>query len=816
VRNGVGSAARFPQRLLAVALVLTIVLTGSVGWHVSSAHGGTNDPQRQYLRIEQLSGVITHLDEVLTMSARMAATTGDRRWEDRYNAHVTDLDAAIKEAKRLAGPLVDAKELQDTDDANVRLVELETESFRLVRAGATDRAQALLFSDEYEEQKRIYAGGLALVVARLRADAANALRRERREAELLLATTVLMAVVLLIAWVIIIRGLHRWRAALRLAEREREERLAALQEQQLAELRERHALETLAAERRSAQALHRSEAFLRTVVTNAPLVLFAVDREGIVTLSEGKGLAALGLQPGQVVGSSVFDLYGDVPQIVDDVRRALAGETVLSQVELGELAFEAAYGPVVDDDGELAGAIGVATNVTERRSLERRLHHRAFHDGLTDLANRALFGQRMSEAVAQGGRQRRLVAALFVDLDGFKAVNDAYGHEAGDQVLVTVAERLRGCVRPGDTAARLGGDEFGLLVMDLTDAEVAEQAAERVLAALSEPILLGEREVRIGASVGLAVADAAELDADTLLRNADLAMYVAKRHGKGRYERFEPGMHDAVLDRLALEADLAQAVRNEELMVVYQPSWNLRSQRIVGAEALVRWRHPTRGLVLPGDFIPIAEETGLIRDIFRLVLDEACRQARRWQDRYPSQPPLTMAVNLSARQLQGTGILDEVAETLQASGLPPETLVLEITESVVMENLEAVIDVLRRLRGLGVRLALDDFGTGYSSLSYLQRLPVDILKIDRSFINSMIEDSEQSAVARAIVKLGQSLDLETVAEGIESSEQLAALRELGCHSGQGYYFARPSDPAAVELLLEHERASGHLTLLGGR
>jgi len=816
VRNGVGSAARFPQRLLAVALVLTIVLTGSVGWHVSSAHGGTNDPQRQYLRIEQLSGVITHLDEVLTMSARMAATTGDRRWEDRYNAHVTDLDAAIKEAKRLAGPLVDAKELQDTDDANVRLVELETESFRLVRAGATDRAQALLFSDEYEEQKRIYAGGLALVVARLRADAANALRRERREAELLLATTVLMAVVLLIAWVIIIRGLHRWRAALRLAEREREERRAALQEQQLAELRERHALETLAAERRSAQALHRSEAFLRTVVTNAPLVLFAVDREGIVTLSEGKGLAALGLQPGQVVGSSVFDLYGDVPQIVDDVRRALAGETVLSQVELGELAFEAAYGPVVDDDGELAGAIGVATNVTERRSLERRLHHRAFHDGLTDLANRALFGQRMSEAVAQGGRQRRLVAALFVDLDGFKAVNDAYGHEAGDQVLVTVAERLRGCVRPGDTAARLGGDEFGLLVMDLTDAEVAEQAAERVLAALSEPILLGEREVRIGASVGLAVADAAELDADTLLRNADLAMYVAKRHGKGRYERFEPGMHDAVLDRLALEADLAQAVRNEELMVVYQPSWNLRSQRIVGAEALVRWRHPTRGLVLPGDFIPIAEETGLIRDIFRLVLDEACRQARRWQDRYPSQPPLTMAVNLSARQLQGTGILDEVAETLQASGLPPETLVLEITESVVMENLEAVIDVLRRLRGLGVRLALDDFGTGYSSLSYLQRLPVDILKIDRSFINSMIEDSEQSAVARAIVKLGQSLDLETVAEGIESSEQLAALRELGCHSGQGYYFARPSDPAAVELLLEHERASGHLTLLGGR
>jgi diguanylate cyclase (GGDEF)-like protein/PAS domain S-box-containing protein len=815
VRNGVGSAARFPQRLLAVALVLTIVLTGSVGWHVSSAHGGTNDPQRQYLRIEQLSGVITHLDEVLTMSARMAATTGDRRWEDRYNAHVTDLDAAIKEAKRLAGPLVDAKELQDTDDANVRLVELETESFRLVRAGATDRAQALLFSDEYEEQKRIYAGGLALVVARLRADAANALRRERREAELLLATTVLMAVVLLIAWVVIIRSLHRWRAALRLAEREREERRAALQEQQLAELRERHALETLAAERRSAQALHRSEAFLRTIVTNAPLVLFAVDREGIVTLSEGKGLAALGLQPGQVVGSSVFDLYRDVPQIADDVRRALAGETVLSQVELGELAFEAAYGPVVDDDGELAGVIGVATNVTERRNLERRLHYRAFHDGLTDLANRALFGQRMSEAAAQGGRQRRLVAALFVDLDGFKAVNDAYGHEAGDQVLVTVAERLRDCVRPGDTAARLGGDEFGLLVMDLTDAEVAEQVAERVLAALSEPILLGEREVRIGASVGLAVAGAAEFDADTLLRNADLAMYVAKRHGKGRYERFEPGMHDAVLNRLALEADLAQAVRHGELTVVYQPSWSLQSKRIIGVEALVRWRHPTRGLVLPGDFIPIAEETGLIRDIFRLVLDEACRQARRWQERYPSQPPLTTAVNLSVRQLQGTGIVDEVAEALQASGLPPETLVLEITESVVMENLEAVIDVLRRLRGLGVRLALDDFGTGYSSLSYLQRLPVDILKIDRSFISSMIEDPEQSAVARAIVKLGQSLDLETVAEGIESSEQLAALRELGCHSGQGYYFARPSDPAAVELLLEHEQAAGHLTLRGG-
>ncbi len=433
--------------------------------------------------------------------------------------------------------------------------------------------------------------------------------------------------------------------------------------------------------------------------------------------------------------------------------------------------------------------------------LEDQLVHQALHDPLTGLANRALFGDRLEHALARPMRPGATVAVLLIDLDDFKDLNDSLGHDAGDDLLTIIAARLQGHARASDTVARLGGDEFGLLLED-TNAAEAMRMAEVLLQALAWPVALRGRDLVPTASIGIAIA--AGEDAETLLRNADTAMYAAKRQGKGRSTLFEPAMYATVLKRVDLAADLSRAVQESQLHLCYQPEIHLRSGRIVGLEALLRWHHPTRGELSPGEFIPIAEDSGLIVPIGRWVLQEACHQAKSWQQQWPATPPLTLAVNLSARQLQHPAILDEVRAALAAADLDPQSLVLEITETAVMEQLDAAVAILTRLRDLGVRLALDDFGTGYSSLSYLQRLPVDILKIDRSFIGGVTGSAEESALARAIINLGQTLGLETVAEGIETAEQLAVLRELGCQLGQGYHLARPLGPAAVDALLDRQ------------
>jgi diguanylate cyclase (GGDEF)-like protein len=438
--------------------------------------------------------------------------------------------------------------------------------------------------------------------------------------------------------------------------------------------------------------------------------------------------------------------------------------------------------------------------------LEEQLVRQALHDPLTGLANRALFGDRLEHALARGQRPGATVAILLIDLDGFKDINDSLGHDAGDDLLTITGMRLQGHARTGDTVARLGGDEFGVLLEDITAAETV-RSAEVLLEGLAAPIVLRDRDLTPTASIGIAIANGE--DAETLLRNADTAMYAAKRHGKGRYAIFEPAMHASVVERLDLAADLSRAIQQGQLHLCYQPEIHLGSGRIIGLEALARWRHPTRGMVPPDQFIPLAEETGSIVSIGRWVLREACRQVKAWQQRWPTTPPRTIAVNLSARQLQHPGIVDEVRAALAAADLDPHSLVLEITETAIMEQLDAAITILTELRRLGVRLALDDFGTGYSSLSYLQRLPVDILKIDRTFVSGVAGSAEDSALARAIVTLGQTLGLETVAEGVETAEQLAALRELGCQLGQGYYFAKPMDPEAVDGLLHRDQPGIH-------
>jgi diguanylate cyclase (GGDEF)-like protein/PAS domain S-box-containing protein len=455
-------------------------------------------------------------------------------------------------------------------------------------------------------------------------------------------------------------------------------------------------------------------------------------------------------------------------------------------------------------DVNVKGIVLNTRDVSERKAFEEQLQHQAFHDAVTGLANRALFKDRVEHMIERQARDNLPVSILFMDLDDFKTINDSLGHAAGDRMLSEVGERLKNSLRQADTAARLGGDEFAILLEDGGDGVDAAEVAARILASLEGPFHLEGKEVFARASIGIATADAGTggpEGAEELLRNADVAMYMAKEAGKGRYQVFEPAMHDTALRRLELKADLQRAVDNGEFVLHYQPVIELATGRIEGLEALVRWQHPTRELIAPLDFIPLAEETGLIVSLGRWVLQEACMQARRLQERYVMDPPLQMAVNLSARQLQRPEIVGEIAETLMQTQLDPSSLVLEITESVMMQDMDLSIQRLAELKELGVQLAVDDFGTGYSSLNYIRRFPVDILKVDKSFVDGVNEGGEESALTAAIIELAGILRLRPVAEGIERADQLEKLLALQCDLGQGYYFAKPLPLEAVDELL---------------
>ena len=423
----------------------------------------------------------------------------------------------------------------------------------------------------------------------------------------------------------------------------------------------------------------------------------------------------------------------------------------------------------------------------------------ALKDSLTRLPNRRLFQDRVTHALARAQRNPGSVGVLFIDLDGFKDVNDSLGHATGDQLLAAVGERLRGAIRPADTPARLGGDEFAILVEDLSCTQDVERVADRLMAAMAVPFEVRGKQMSVSASVGIAIATPG-ITTEEILRNADVAMYSVKTDGRGRSELFQPEMHVAVVERVALESELHRAVVDREFVLNYQPIVSLKTGRVVGLEALIRWQHPTRGLLPPSEFLDVAEQTGAIVQIGDWVIDEACRQSHELAQRFPSTR-IVMGVNLSPTQLFRPGIAEVVRDALQRYGVAPADFVVELTEGVMVSDFASTVARLQELKEIGVMIAIDDFGTGYSSLSYLRQLPIDILKIDKIFIDGVLGGPTEAAFTDSIVHLAKTVGLTTVAEGVEETEQVAKLRELGCELAQGFRFARPLHPDGVVALL---------------
>jgi diguanylate cyclase (GGDEF)-like protein/PAS domain S-box-containing protein len=497
----------------------------------------------------------------------------------------------------------------------------------------------------------------------------------------------------------------------------------------------------------------------------------------------------------------------DLPDDLVHIYRVLEGKTKIDQREKRYLHSSGqsiwvlqSASLVTDSNREAQHLILQIQDITERKQAEARVHHAAYHDALTGLPNRSLLSDRLSLAIARGKRSKHQFAVLFLDLDRFKFVNDSLGHTLGDQLLVEVSRRVERCMRKMDTVARLGGDEFAVLLDGISGPHDAIHIAERILESVSRPCDLSGHEIVTSGSIGIAYSQTGYEKPEDILRDADTAMYRAKSNGKARYEVFDRGMHSYAVEMLTLERDLRRAIEQEEIEVYYQPIVSLADNRITGLEALARWLHPDRGFISPSDFIPIAEETGMILPLGLHVLRKACAQVREWQ-RGGLHEHLGVSVNLSGKQFSNQRLVEETKRVLDETQLNPAFLHLEITETVIMENAATATDMLQRLKDIGIQLSIDDFGTGYSSLSYLHQFPFDILKVDRSFVSRMTFDRNSKSIVETILILAKKLNKRVVAEGIETAEQLAQLKEINCDFGQGFLFSQPLPAAEIVRLL---------------
>ncbi len=550
----------------------------------------------------------------------------------------------------------------------------------------------------------------------------------------------------------------------------------------------------------------------RDLVENANDIIFTTDIEGRFHSLNLAGERAMGYTQDEARAMSIFDVVAPeyrklVRQLTGQMLTNNSGITYEIDIVTRDgqrMTLEVSARLVTPHDSLPTGVQAIARDITERRLTDVRLRHNSLHDPLTGLPNRALFFSHLETAAERRARRPNYeFAILLLDVDRFKVVNDSLGHQSGDRLLVALSERLKNCVRSGDTVARFGGDEFTVLLDDISGLSAAVHTTERILAAFAMPLKLDGHDIFSSASIGIALSSA-ESKPEDLVRDADTAMYRAKFSGKARYQVFDPAMHLRATNLLRIETDLRLALDRSELEVYYQPIISLTNNCIVGFEALLRWNHPTRGRIAPSEFVPIAEETGLIIPIGRWVLREACDELRKWNDLGLDASHLVMSVNLSVKQFSQPDLANDVAQTLRAAGVPAHCLNLEITESAIVENAEAAHSLLAALKEVGVTLSTDDFGTGYSSLSYLHRFPIDRLKIDRSFVCDLIEHSQNAEIVRTIITLGASLGMEVVAEGIETVEQLEFLRKHGCPYGQGFLFSEPVPGRAAAMMLERK------------
>jgi diguanylate cyclase (GGDEF)-like protein/PAS domain S-box-containing protein len=553
--------------------------------------------------------------------------------------------------------------------------------------------------------------------------------------------------------------------------------------------------------------IREAEERFRRAFEDAPIGMGLADIGGTLFRVNHSFAEMLGYPEHALLGMSIADIThpDDRAESRREIERLMAGEVPRYRIEKRYLHSDGhviwtsvSVSLVREDDGRPPYMIGQIEDITERKEIAQQLAHAAIHDPLTGLPNRVLLVDRLTLALGQARRRRSKVGVIFLDIDRFKTVNDSLGHAAGDEMLAVVAERLRAAVRPGDTVARFGGDEFVVLCDDVHDEAVVPAVAERLVDAIEQPVVVSGREVFITASLGVVAGSPVGTSPDELLRDADAAMYRAKDSGRARIHIFDEGTHLRAVKYLEVGADLHHALERSELCVHYQPIVDLDTGRVSGFEALVRWQHPKRGLLQPSEFISLAEETGLIVPLGAWVLETACRQAVTWQAAQSrDQPPLTMSVNLAPRQLAEPLLPDELGRILRRTGIDPGSVWLELTENALMNDAEASIAALQALRAHGVHLAIDDFGTGYSSLGHLKRFPVEMLKVDKTFVDGLGQESGDTTIVRAVVGLAHSLGLAAVAEGLETPLQLAELRTMGCDYAQGYFFGKPKAPETI-------------------